>query len=78
MLDRLRHAVILAEQPVTASVGFAHSGDFDPGTSYETLYKLADVALYRAKSEGRDRVLQAPPADEPTSDASAPPEPAGH
>lgn len=78
MLDRLRHAVILAEQPVTASVGFAHSGDFDPGTSYETLYKLADVALYRAKSEGRDRVRQAPPADEPTSDASAPPEPAGH
>lgn len=58
-LDRLRHAVILSEQPVTASVGFAHSQDFESAAGYEALYKSADLALYRAKAEGRDRVRQA-------------------
>ena len=58
-LDRLRHTVILSERSVTASVGFAHSQDFDPSIDYEALYKRADLALYRAKADGRDRVRQA-------------------
>ena len=44
---------------VTASVGVAHSGDFLPDPTYETMYKAADVALYAAKDGGRDRAVRA-------------------
>ena len=49
---------------VTASVGLAHSSDFGAASEYETMYKAADVALYRAKTEGRDRAVTACPPGE--------------
>jgi diguanylate cyclase (GGDEF)-like protein len=57
-----------AEQPlgrVSVSVGVA---DFPAcASSYETLVASADQALYRAKSEGRNRVsLAGPPSDKQT------------
>jgi diguanylate cyclase (GGDEF)-like protein/PAS domain S-box-containing protein len=43
--------------PVTASVGVAECG---PGLGVDDVYSLADRALYRAKSAGRNRVELAP------------------
>ena len=39
---------------MTVSVGVADVAEV--GSDYETLHGAADVALYRAKSDGRDRV----------------------
>ena len=68
--------MILPERPVTASVGFAHSQDFDPATDFEALYKRADLALYSAKAEGRDRARQASDsADQAAPEFTGAPEP---
>lgn len=40
--------------PITLSIGIAFFPDH--GDSFEELFKAADLALYRAKKEGRDRV----------------------
>jgi diguanylate cyclase (GGDEF)-like protein len=56
---------------ITISIGLALSA---PGESHEQLINRCDQALYRAKSEGRNRVCIAPsgPEAEPTSIPSAP------
>ena len=60
--------------PVTASFGVAGSGE--DGHDAERLFKAADAAVYRAKREGRDRVVVAgrdepvvPPSPSPPQDA---------
>jgi len=66
--ERLRAAIgaaPIAGQKVTMSFGVAASSDGEP-FDFDTLYEQADVALYRAKRTGRDRVCggpsEAPPA----------------
>ena len=49
---------IASNLSVTVSVGVAVSHEIDPGKlSPETMYGLTDSRLYRAKHEGRDRVM---------------------
>ena len=49
---------IASNLSVTVSVGVAVSHEIDPGKlSPETMYGLTDRRLYRAKHEGRDRVM---------------------
>jgi diguanylate cyclase (GGDEF)-like protein len=43
---------------VTTSIGFA-DGRVDSDEGWRKLYRLADSALYRAKSDGRDRACRA-------------------
>lgn len=64
--DRCRLAIEQAEiraqgqrLHVTASLGVAH---FEAGESVENLIRRADEALYRAKHEGRNRIVVAPPS----------------
>lgn len=57
ILDTLTSPFPLAESPVTigASIGVALAPEH--ATSRENLMKLADTALYQAKSEGRNRTV---------------------
>jgi diguanylate cyclase (GGDEF)-like protein len=60
--ERLRTSVSaapIAGQRVTMSFGVAASADGEP-FDFEALYQRADVALYRAKRGGRDRVCGGP------------------
>jgi diguanylate cyclase (GGDEF)-like protein len=60
--QRLRTSVSaapIAGQRVTMSFGVAASADGEP-FDFEALYHRADVALYRAKRSGRDRVCGGP------------------
>ena len=51
-------SAIATNLSVTVSVGVAVSHEIDPGKlSPETMYGLTDSRLYRAKHEGRDRVM---------------------
>jgi diguanylate cyclase (GGDEF)-like protein len=61
-------APLLPKRPVTASIGVSElAGD----TAANTWIKRADDALYRAKQDGRDRVVAAPsPAPAPNPFAS--------
>ena len=54
------------ELTVTASVGIAVSAGLD---AYDTLLRRADVAMYGAKSAGRDTMVA---ADEPVEDRRVP------
>ncbi len=60
LAERIRHRIAMASHmptPVTVSIGCAalpaHEGDL------KRLFSLADAALYRAKREGRNRVMAA-------------------
>jgi diguanylate cyclase (GGDEF)-like protein/PAS domain S-box-containing protein len=72
--NRLREMTVLHQGQsvgmVTASIGVAELPQH--GTSPQVLIAAADAALYRAKKEGRDRVITADPAPEPTSQLTAP------
>ena len=58
VLERLRVALAESDDqpPVTCSIGLAC---YHPGDSRKTLQRRADEALYAAKAQGRDRVVQA-------------------
>jgi diguanylate cyclase (GGDEF)-like protein len=60
--ERLLEAVRNCEMPlgwrVTVSLGHAE-GRVDSDAAWRRLYRLADSALYRAKSDGRDRACRA-------------------
>jgi diguanylate cyclase (GGDEF)-like protein len=58
-LGRIQEQLVLALSagtvpPFTASFGVAHTTD---GDNLEDLCRVADVALFRAKREGRNRVV---------------------
>jgi len=69
---RLREMTVLHQGQsvgiITVSVGVAALPDH--GTAPKALLETADAALYRAKREGRDRVVVAdsPTVDPPTTD----------
>ncbi|MFM8979829.1 MAG: diguanylate cyclase domain-containing protein [Planctomycetia bacterium] len=69
LLASLRSACAVGGRPITASVGVVHSADVPETTSYDGLYRLADEAMYVAKTSGRDRVVRAGAtrAGDPTS-----------
>lgn len=68
LLERLRVSLaeaVLGRPPgFTASFGVAASTS---GSSFEEVLAVADAALYRAKDEGRDRIVAAGPAEEATA-----------
>jgi diguanylate cyclase (GGDEF)-like protein/PAS domain S-box-containing protein len=72
---RLRELTILHQGQslgtITVSIGVAVLPDH--GTEPKTLFEAADAALYRAKREGRDRVMVAEALPEPESDPLSPP-----
>ncbi|MES2927551.1 MAG: diguanylate cyclase [Pseudomonadota bacterium] len=45
------------EQPATVSIGLVHSASLGGDADLDTLLLAADAALYRAKAEGRNRVM---------------------
>ncbi len=53
LLTTIRSTCSVGDRSVTASIGFTSGVD---GLLYHDLFKRADVALYRAKAQGRDRV----------------------
>jgi diguanylate cyclase (GGDEF)-like protein len=59
--ERLRSAVELTRPmgyPVTISLGL--SAGWGEQVDYDALFKAADLALYEAKAQGRNRVIAAP------------------
>jgi diguanylate cyclase (GGDEF)-like protein len=55
---------------VTASFGVASSESFPQGAPYQEILKGADVALYQAKQQGRNRVARYSPSGTHVSDPS--------
>jgi diguanylate cyclase (GGDEF)-like protein len=71
--ERLRAAIgaaPIAGQAITMSFGVAASADGEP-FDFDTLYEQADVALYRAKRSGRDRVCGGPSEEPPALEVVA-------
>lgn len=67
--ERIRQSIASAQIPgvsrsVTVSAGVASRA---PGESVAELVVRADIALYSAKRDGRDRVLSAPPSTGPAA-----------
>jgi diguanylate cyclase (GGDEF)-like protein len=56
LLSTIRQYAFACQRPVTVSAGVAHVAEND---TVDRLVQRADEALYRAKSEGRDRVCVA-------------------
>jgi diguanylate cyclase (GGDEF)-like protein len=56
VIARLDIALDATNVTVTASFGV---GQFQPGEEFEDLLARCDEALYRAKREGRDRIVMA-------------------
>jgi two-component system cell cycle response regulator len=80
VLERLRRTV--AEKPVPAqgqevSVTVSIGGAVCQGETMDELLSLADDALYKAKNEGRDRVVLANSADLAKAKVEASAQPAG-
>lgn len=74
--ERIRRTPLQVEGlslSVTFSAGVA---ELAPGRSGEDLLRVADAALYRAKRQGRDRVILA--ADDPSGALIRPPAGSGH
>ncbi|MFN7386774.1 MAG: diguanylate cyclase domain-containing protein [Lysobacteraceae bacterium] len=59
LLSSIRSACMIGGEPVTASIGVVHAAEAESNAPYDTLYRLADQALYRAKRGGRNRVVGA-------------------
>src|SRR5206468_2776136 len=76
-VGRERFAIPTSVEPITAtvSVGVATLGEH--GSTVKELLHAADLALYRAKVEGRDRVRVASPEDDEQVPPAAPPHVAG-
>lgn len=83
VLERIRHSIrqtIIELQGVEITVTVSIGGAVNGGETPEELLHLADEALYRAKGEGRDRVVMAPRKESEaemmlqTSQAAAPAE----
>ena len=53
LLSTIRNTCSVGDRSITASIGFVCSAD---GLLYQDLFKRADIALYRAKAQGRDRL----------------------
>ena len=58
VLQAVRNCTMPQGIQVTVSVGFA-DGSVACEDDWKRLYRLADTALYRAKSDGRDRACRA-------------------
>ena len=58
LLDAVRQLALPQGIKVTVSLGFA-DGSVDTEENWKRLYRLADAALYRAKSDGRNRACRA-------------------
>lgn len=59
LLESLRSRVSVGGRAVTASIGIVHSADAPAEITYDGLYRLADEAMYAAKTGGRNRVVRA-------------------
>ena len=59
LLSSIRSACMIGGEPVTASIGVVHAAEAESNAPYDTLYRIADQALYRAKRGGRNRVVGA-------------------
>ncbi len=58
LLDAVRSAAMPQGVTVTVSIGMSE-GQVSSEDDWKRLYRLADAALYRAKSDGRDRACKA-------------------
>jgi PleD family two-component response regulator len=54
----------LEGQPVAATVSVGTASAAQSGYRFDTLYAIADAALYRAKQNGRNRIESGGPAPE--------------